>query len=227
MDDLWDEMCRRIMDVVGQGLKGCSELEIFLESKRNILLFVQTLQGHGYDVTELNGLLITLFERYSELLVRKFSADFNHIVSDDDNMPMMVNTTQEFEQVAGVCWFAAGEVEQLAMRVSSSLTDADVSRQGFPQAMPFSQTYPMCCINIRSFVEQFYQFADGVAQHHVDIDEVLRKSLDDLLTDNVSKQIARRLKSMSNLSQLAQVVINLEHFTTACDELESVLMNLR
>lgn len=115
MDDLWDEMCRRIMDVVGQGLKGCSELEIFLESKRNILLFVQTLQGHGYDVTELNGLLITLFERYSELLVRKFSADFNHIVSDDDNMPMMVNTTQEFEQVAGVCWFAAGEVEQLAM----------------------------------------------------------------------------------------------------------------
>lgn len=115
VDDLWDEMCRRIMDVVGQGLKGCSELEIFLESKRNILLFVQTLQGHGYDVTELNGLLITLFERYSELLVRKFSADFNHIVSDDDNMPMMVNTTQEFEQVAGVCWFAAGEVEQLAM----------------------------------------------------------------------------------------------------------------
>ncbi|EJT53129.1 exocyst complex subunit Sec15 [Trichosporon asahii var. asahii CBS 2479] len=192
VDDLWDEMCRRIMDVVGQGLKGCSELEIFLESKRNILLFVQTLQGHGYDVTELNGLLITLFERYSELLVRKFSADFNHIVSDDDNMPMMVNTTQEFEQVAGVCWFAAGEVEQLAI-----------------------------------FVEQFYQFADGVAQHHVDIDEVLRKSLDDLLTDNVSKQIARRLKGMSNLSQLAQVVINLEHFATACDELESVLMNLR
>lgn len=106
--------------------------------------------------------------------------------------------------------------------------------------MPFSQTYPMCCINIRSFVEQFYQFADGVAQHHVDIDEVLRKvsrrsgcrhltvqSLDDLLTDNVSKQIARRLKNMSNLSQLAQVVINLEHFATACDELESVLMNLR
>lgn len=32
---------------------------------------------------------------------------------------------------------------------------------------------------------------------------------------------------MLNLSQIAQVVINLEHFTTACDELESVLMNLR
>lgn len=32
---------------------------------------------------------------------------------------------------------------------------------------------------------------------------------------------------MNNLSQIAQVVINLEHFKTACLELEVVLMNLR
>ena len=50
-----------------------------------------------------------------------------------------------------------------------------VIRGGFPQAMPFSQTYPMCCINIRNFVDQFYQFTDGVAQQHLDIDEVVRK----------------------------------------------------
>lgn len=41
--------------------------------------------------------------------------------------------------------------------------------------MPFSQTYPMCCINIRNFVDQFYQFTDGVSQHHSDLDEVLRR----------------------------------------------------
>ncbi|WVQ99360.1 hypothetical protein IAU59_006493 [Kwoniella sp. CBS 9459] len=214
VDELWDEMCKRIVDVVGQGLKGCGEPEVFLESKTNVLLFVQTLEGYGYNITELNGLLITLFERYSELLLRKFSADFDQIVSEDDNQPMMVNDQEEFDQVAGVCWLATGEMESLAM-------------QGFPQAMPFSQTYPMCCINIRNFVDQFYQFTDGVAQQHLDIDEVLRRSLDGLLSDHVSNQIARRLVSMSNLSQIAQVVINLEHFSTACDELEGVLMNLR
>jgi len=32
---------------------------------------------------------------------------------------------------------------------------------------------------------------------------------------------------MSNLSQIAQVVINIEHFSTACEELEGVLMSLR
>ncbi|WWC89397.1 uncharacterized protein L201_004321 [Kwoniella dendrophila CBS 6074] len=214
VDELWDEMCRRIVEVVGQGLKGCSEPEVFLESKTNVLLFVQTLEGYGYNITELNGLLITLFERYSELLLRKFRTDFDQTVSEDDNQPMMVNDQEEFDQVAGVCWLAPGEMESLAM-------------QGFPQAMPFSQTYPMCCINIRNFVDQFYQFTDGVAQQHLDIDEVLRKSLDGLLSEHVSKQIAKRLQAMSNLSQIAQVVINLEHFSTACDELEGVLMNLR
>jgi len=78
----------------------------------------------------LNGLLITLFERYSELLLRKFSTDFDQvgrfpctenvayskqIVSNDDNQPMMVNDQEEFDQVSGVCWLATGEAESLAM----------------------------------------------------------------------------------------------------------------
>lgn len=131
VDELWDEMCRQIGEVIGGGLKGCSEPEIFLESKTNVLLFVQTLEvgpaesilhgghltlkGYGYNVTELNGVLVTLFERYSELLLRKFSTDFDQIVSDDDNQPMMVNDQEEFDQVSGVCWLPTGELEQLAM----------------------------------------------------------------------------------------------------------------
>lgn len=145
VDELWDEMCRRIVEVTGQGLKGCGQPHVFLESKTNVLLFVQTLevsesvgrgrglikQGYGYNITELNGLLITLFERYSKLLLRKFSADFDEashmlawrqiadlwmqIVSNDDNQPMWVNDQDEFDQVSGVCWLATGEAESLAM----------------------------------------------------------------------------------------------------------------
>ena len=72
-------------------------------------------QGYGYNVTELNGVLIALFERYSELLLRKFSADFDQIVSEDDDQPMMVSDQEEFDQVSGVCWLPTGELEQLAM----------------------------------------------------------------------------------------------------------------
>ncbi len=40
--------------------------------------------------------------------------------------------------------------------------------------MPFSQSFPLCCILIRNLVDQFYQFVEGVDQHHADIDELLR-----------------------------------------------------
>jgi hypothetical protein len=61
VDELWDTMCRRMVEVMGQGLKGCSAPEVFLESKTNVLLFVQTLEaslcsdgragGHHRNVT--------------------------------------------------------------------------------------------------------------------------------------------------------------------------------
>lgn len=58
-------------------------------------------------------------------------------------------------------------------------------------SLPFSFTFSRCCKNvshprlytemgvdffqIRSFVQKFYQFIEGVSQHHRDIDELLGK----------------------------------------------------
>lgn len=44
---------------------------------------------------------------------------------------------------------------------------------------------------------------------------------------HVSKNICSRLGKMNNLSQIAQAVINLEHFATAAEQLETVLMTLK
>ena len=104
MDALWDQMCKRMVEVIGQGLKGSSEGEVFLGCKTEILLFVQTLevsrlcqepysrrlakqQDYAYNVTELNTLLTTLFERYSDLLRRKFSTDFDQVSCDKAGLP--------------------------------------------------------------------------------------------------------------------------------------------
>lgn len=49
------------------------------------------------------------------------------------------------------------------------------NRQPFPLSLPFSQTYPLCCMDIRSLVDQYYTFSDGFSQHHRDIDDILKK----------------------------------------------------
>src|SRR5690349_1825770 len=45
----------------------------------------------------------------------------------------------------------------------------------FPCVLPFSQMYPLCCIDIRNFLNQFYFFSDDHFQHPNVIDETLRR----------------------------------------------------
>lgn len=44
VDDLWDEMCEKVVGIVGNGLKGCEDPEVFLGTKLKVLTFVQTLE---------------------------------------------------------------------------------------------------------------------------------------------------------------------------------------
>jgi hypothetical protein len=99
-------------------------------------------------------------------------------------------------------------------------------------------------LQIRNFIQKFYHFVDGVSQHHGNIDELLNKvsilwivmsnqsnlfgqSLDKLLANHISDSISKCLSSTSTLSQVVQIVSNLEHFQVACSELERSLTSLR
>lgn len=50
-----------------------------------------------------------------------------------------------------------------------------LTASSFPCVLPFSQMYPLCCIDIRHFLNQFYFFSDDHFQHPNIIDETLRK----------------------------------------------------
>lgn len=59
----------------------------------------------------------------------------------------------------------------------------------FPCVLPFSQMYPLCCINIRNFLNQIYLFSDDYFQNSSIIDETLK---------NVSRSY-HRLQNSSNV----------------------------
>lgn len=106
--------------------------------------------------------------------------------------------------------------------------------------------YPLCCIDIRNFLNQFYFFSDDHFQHPKVIDDTLksvriissgaivllssaykrRQSLDELLCKKVCQSLVDRL-STQYLGQIVQILINLEHFEIACQELEQLLVAAR
>ncbi|KAI0022041.1 exocyst complex subunit Sec15-like-domain-containing protein [Xylariomycetidae sp. FL0641] len=211
VEELWDSMCSAAINLTSRALADISNAEVLLQIKGVIALFIQTMEGWGYSVARLDDFLVRLFDKYAELLKRRFSEDFQEIVSTDDYMPMAINTKEEYEKVINVSWFTQ---------------DKSVDELTFPCVLPFSQMYPLCCIDIRNFLNQFYYFSDDHFQHPNKIDDTLRKSLDELLTEKVCQSLVERLSSQY-LGQIVQILINLEHFETACQELEQLLIRAR
>ncbi|KAK2681706.1 EXOC6/PINT-1/Sec15/Tip20, C-terminal, domain 2 [Fusarium oxysporum f. sp. vasinfectum] len=211
VEELWESMCTAVINLTSKALSDIEDAEALIKIKTIIALFIQTMEGWGYTVSMLDNFLLKLFDKYAELLKKRFSVDFQEIVSTDDYMPMAINTPEEYEKVVNVSWFTQE-------KPTDQLT--------YPCVLPFSQMYPLCCIDIRNFLNQFYFFSDDHFQHPNVIDETLKKSLDELLTEKVCKSLVERLSSQY-LGQIVQILINLEHFEIACQELEQLLIRAR
>ncbi|SOV09721.1 related to secretory pathway protein (exocyst complex protein Sec15) [Ustilago sp. UG-2017a] len=102
VDDLWETMCTRLVELVSLSLRDCKDTRIYVSAKTSIQLFIQTLETHGFPVTKLNALLLTLFERYAHLLRDRFSQDFQRAMQDTQHQPMVVSTREELNKVLGV-----------------------------------------------------------------------------------------------------------------------------
>ena len=76
-------------------------------------------------------------------------------------MPMSVDSLENYEKVINVSWYEPNK---------------DPSQIHFPAVLPFSQMYPLCCIDIRNFLNQFYFFSDDHFQHPKVIDDTLKEA---------------------------------------------------
>lgn len=211
VDELWDSMCQSAIMLISKALHEVTNAEVLLKIKGHIALFIQTMDSWNYPVGALDAFLLKLFEKYAELLKRRFSDDFQEIVSTDDYMPMPINKLDEYDKVVNVSWYTP---------------DKPREEIRFPCVLPFSQMYPLCCIDIRNFLNQFYFFSDDHFQHPRVIDETLKTALDTLLSQSVCRLLVERLSSQY-LGQIVQILINLEHFEIACQELEPLLAAAR
>lgn len=86
--------------------------------------------------------------------------------------------------------------------------------------------YPLCCIDIRNFLNQIYLFSDDHFQRSAIIDSTLQSALDSLLVEKVCQSLVERL-SVNYPGQVVQILTNLGHFETACVELQNLLMEAR
>ena len=214
VDELWDSMCQSAISLISNSLHKVENDEKLLKIKGVIALFIQTMDSWSYPVNSLDSLLLTLFDKYSSLLKKRFSDDFQEIVATDDYMPMPINNSDEYTKVVNVSWYTPSEGQE------------DPETLSYPCVLPFSQMYPLVCIDIRNFLNQIYLFSDDHFRHTTVIDKRLKESLDELLVDKVCRSLVDRLSSQY-AGQIVQILTNLDHFEQACKDLELLLVEAR
>lgn len=214
VEELWDAVVKRLGFAVSSNLRNEKDPESYLRVKEVLMSCVMTLESYSYSTSSLHDVILTLFEKYVGLLEKQFEGEFANIIQQDDCLPMYVEQAEDLALILDTVWLDPEEREE-------------ISQGAVPISLPWSQGFYLCCQEIRHFVQIFYQFIEGVAQHHRNIDDLLSKALNVILCDSISKSIGQQAERTSNLSQIAQIVSNIEHFEIACGELERSLTNIR
>ncbi|KAI7472072.1 exocyst complex subunit Sec15-like protein [Hortaea werneckii] len=216
VDELWDSMCQSAISLLTASLPTITNDEKLLKIKGVIALFIQTMDSWSYSVQALDSLLLTLFDKYASLLKKRFEDDIEEIVAADDYMPMPIQNSDEYQRVLNVSFYNLPPEHE-----GQNLEEIE-----YPTILPFSQMYPMVCIDIRNFVSQIYLFSDDHFRHTTHIDTMLRQNLDDLLAKKVCQALVERLRSQYP-GQIVQILTNLEHFEAATHDLCDLLVGAR
>ncbi|KAI9000170.1 exocyst complex subunit Sec15-like-domain-containing protein [Hyaloraphidium curvatum] len=210
-ETLWDIAVEKILKIVGDSLLNCYDPEIFLEIKVLVVVFIHTMETYDYPVTRLYELLLSLFNRYSDLLRLTAGEKVQKILDDDDYTPMTVRSQDEFHGV------------QKAFNIEE---DMETAAKGFPRTLPFSRGFPQTCTTIKRFITGFYKFTEGFSQQYGEMDDIFKKALEALLSRNVNGALLQRLKG-NNLTQVVQIVTNLTYYELACGEFERLVQEQR
>ncbi|KAF2858177.1 exocyst complex subunit Sec15-like protein [Piedraia hortae CBS 480.64] len=214
VDELWDSMVQSAISLITAALPSVESDEKLLKIKGVLALFIQTMDSWSYPVHSLDGLLLTLFDKYNSLLKKRFSDDFTEIVNTDDYMPMPVETPSDYERVLSLSFYTPPEEQR------------DPSQMEYPCILPFSQMYPLVCMDIRNLLTQTYLFADDHFRHAATVDQKLQENLDDLLVERICQGLVSRLASQYP-GQIVQILTNLDHFEGACAHVERLLVQAR
>ncbi|XP_072311766.1 exocyst complex component 6 isoform X1 [Eucyclogobius newberryi] len=210
-DELWTMALAKIIAVLRTHSSYCDDPDLVLELKNLIVIFADTLQGYGFPVTRLFDLLFEVRDQYNETLLKKWALVFREIFELDNYSPIPVETEEEYKSVISRFPFH----------------DPELEKQDFPKKLPMSQSVPQIYSQVKEFIYASLKFSESLHRSSTEIDDMLRKSTNLLLTRILSSCLQNLIKKPHiGLTELVQIIINSTHLEQACRYLEEFITNI-
>lgn len=210
-DELWNMALSKIIAVLRTHSSYCDDPDLVLELKNLIVIFADTLQGYGFPVNRLFDLLFEVRDQYNETLLKKWALVFREIFELDNYSPIPVETEEEYKLVVSRFPFH----------------DAEIEKQDFPKKLPMSPSVPQIYTQVKEFIYASLKFSESLHRSSTEIDDMLRKSTNLLLTRTLSSCLQNLIKKPHiGLTELVQIIINTTHLEQACRYLEEFITNI-
>ncbi|XP_029311494.1 exocyst complex component 6 isoform X1 [Cottoperca gobio] len=211
-DELWNMALSKIIAVLRTHSSYCDDPDLVLELKNLIVIFADTLQGYGFPVNRLFDLLFEVRDQYNETLLKKWALVFREIFELDNYSPIPVDTEEEYKLVVSRFPFHDAEIEK---------------QQDFPKKLPMSQSVPQIYTQVKELIYASLKFSESLHRSSTEIDDMLRKSTNLLLTRTLSSCLQNLIKKPHiGLTELVQIIINTTHLEQACKYLEEFITNI-
>ncbi|XP_033975699.1 exocyst complex component 6 isoform X3 [Trematomus bernacchii] len=211
-DEVWNMALSKIIAVLRTHSSYCDDPDLVLELKNLIVIFADTLQGYGFPVNRLFDLLFEVRDQYNETLLKKWALVFREIFELDNYSPIPVETEEEYILVVSRFPFHDAEIEK---------------QQDFPKKLPMSQSVPQIYTQVKELIYASLKFSESLHRSSTEIDDMLRKSTNLLLTRTLSSCLQNLIKKPHiGLTELVQIIINTTHLEQACKYLEEFITNI-
>uniref|UniRef100_A0A3Q4ABH4 Exocyst complex component n=1 Tax=Mola mola TaxID=94237 RepID=A0A3Q4ABH4_MOLML len=176
-----------------------------------LVLQPQANMGYGFPVNRLFDLLFEIRDQYNETLLKKWSLVFREIFEFDNYSPIPVETEEEYKLVVSRFPFH----------------DVETEKQDFPKKLPMSQSVPQIYTQVKEFIYASLKFSESLHRSSTEIDDMLRKATNLLLTRTLSSCLQNLIKKPHiGLTELVQIIINTTQLEQACRYLEEFITNI-
>ncbi|XP_048745103.1 exocyst complex component 6B isoform X3 [Ostrea edulis] len=221
MDELWEMSVSKLAASLRTSAASCKESEMMLDIKKLIVLFCHTLRGYGFSVGHLLELLLEMRDQYSDILTRQWVDIFNEIFSEDNYTPIFVESEEEYTAIVTQFPFQDEELEQGEVQYVYR------SKETFPKRFPFSLFVPNIYTQVKAYINACLKFSADLHLSHTEIDDMIRKSTNLLLTRTLGSCLSSLIKrSDLTLLQLIQIAINMNYLEKSCSYLEEYISTI-
>ncbi|XP_018355653.1 PREDICTED: exocyst complex component 6 isoform X2 [Trachymyrmex septentrionalis] len=211
LDELWIKALSTIVYALRTYSACCTDATLILKIKNLIMLFNTTLRDYGYSVEQLWDLLQEIRVHYNEVLMQHWVQVFRDILDEDSFLPIQVTTQAEYDKVLNLFPYH----------------DDELQKAEFPKKFPFSDMVPKVYQQVKEFIYACLKFSEDLNFTQTEIDEMICKSTNLLLTRTFSGCLSSMFRKPSlALLQVVQIIINTGYLEKSTKYLEEFVTNI-